>query len=117
MKKLFNDILSMKDVKGVMLFSFEGELLFRDFSSLPSTFLENRDWTPFIKALIGVQEADLVFETLRFYIRKTTTGYLMVLMDILAPIAMVRLNCDILLPSLKQENTAKGLRNLFKRKK
>jgi hypothetical protein len=40
----------------------------------------------------------------------------MILMGVFAPIAMVRLNCDILLPSLKKTATTKGWRNLFKKK-
>ncbi|MDY6972637.1 MAG: hypothetical protein SV775_09960 [Thermodesulfobacteriota bacterium] len=116
MKKLFDDILNMKGVKGIMLLSFKGKLLLKEFTPLLPVLLEDRDWTPFVKALAGVQEADLVFENLRLYIRNSPTGYLVVLMEVLAPIAMVRLNCDILLPSLGQEDTSKGLKRLFKRK-
>ena len=120
MKKLFKDILSMEDVKGIMLLSFEGELIFKDFLSL-APFVEdpaNIDWKDlFIDSLDGVREADMVYEKCRLYARKTSSGYLLILMGIYAPVAMVRLNCDILLPLLKKVTPSRGLGRIFKRKK
>ena len=118
MKELFNDILKIDDVEGVMLFSFEGELIFKEFSSPLVDESENMDlWEVFIDSLKGIREADLVFEKARVYVRKTSSGYVMILMGIFAPIAMVRLNCDILLPSLKRAAATKGWRNLFRKRK
>ena len=118
MKELFNDILKIEDVEGVMLFSFEGELIFKEFLSPLVDESENMDSLGlFINSLKGIRDADLVFEKARLYVRKTSSGYVMILMGVFAPIAMVRLNCDILLPSLKQAATTKGWRNFFKKKK
>jgi hypothetical protein len=36
-------------------------------------------------------------------------------MGLFFPIAMMRLQCDILLPSLKPAQAAKGIRRLFKK--
>jgi hypothetical protein len=117
LKELFNDILTIEDVEGVMLFSFEGELVFKEFLSPLLDESGNMDlWGVFIDSLKGIREADLVFEKARLYVRKTSSGYVMILMGVFAPIAMVRLNCDILLPSLKKTATTKGWRNLFKKK-
>ena len=60
--------------------------------------------------------ADLIFENSRVYLRRTELGYLFVLMDAFAQTALVRLNCDILAPSLKEMKGGKGLRRLFKKK-
>ena len=117
MEELFDDILSMEDVRGVMLFSLEGQLVFRKFLSPLSKNLENNDWIPFVDSLKAVREADLVFQKSRLYIRETDIGYLLILMGDFAPAATIRLSCDILLPSLKQIGTAKGFRRLFKKKK
>jgi hypothetical protein len=38
-------------------------------------------------------------------------------MGLFAPVAMARLNCDILLPSLKPDMASKGIGRLFKHKK
>ena len=118
MKESFQDILGMADVAGIMVFSINGELLYKEFSSPLPEEPEKKDWWGlFIASLNGIREADLVFERNRLYIRKTDLGYLMILMGIFAPVAMVRLNCDILLPSLKQPKAARGLGGLFKKKK
>jgi hypothetical protein len=117
MKKLFEDILSLEDVKGVMLFSFKGKLVYKEFLSPPVEGPETKDWWAlFVHSLNGAREVDLVFENSKFYIRKTDIGYLIILMGIFAQAAMVRLNCDMLLPALKEINTAKGRKGFFKKK-
>lgn len=118
MKELFRDILSIDDVIGVMLFSFKGELIFKEFLSPLSEEPETREWWPlFIDSLQGVREADIVYENSRLYIRKTDLGYLLILMGLFAPVAMMRLNCDILLPTLEKVGVPKGLVRFFKKKK
>jgi hypothetical protein len=117
MKELFNDILSLDDVNGIMLFSFEGKLIFKEFLTPLPEEPECRDWWRiFIYSLNGAREVDLIFEKSRLYVRKTDLGYLMILMGVYAPTAMMRLNCDLLLPSLKQIKTTKGLGRLFRMK-
>jgi hypothetical protein len=117
MKELFQDILDMEDVFGLMLFSFEGKLLFKAFPLPPPEDPETRDWWPlFTASLDGVKEADLLFDHRRLYIRETDMGYLMVLMGSLAPTAMLRLNCDMLLPKLKEKRPARGLMRIFKKR-
>jgi hypothetical protein len=117
MKELFQDILDMEDVFGLMLFSFEGKLLFKAFPLPPAEDPETRDWWPlFTASLDGVKEADLLFDHRRLYIRETDMGYLMVLMGNLTPTAMLRLNCDMLLPKLKEKRPARGLMRIFKKR-
>ena len=116
MRKLFNNILSTKGVKGILLFSFSGDLIFREFISPVDRELEHRDWRFFIESLEGMRETDLVFEKGRIYIRRTEIGYLVVLMALFVPIAMIRLNCDILLPMLKQSKSDRGFGRFFKKK-
>ncbi len=120
MKKLFKEILEINNVEGVIFLSFEGETIYREFSrEFPKEAdLKNRKvrWAMLIEALDGAREADAVFEERRVYIRKAESGYLVVVMDVYAPIAMVRLNCDIILPELKKRKASKGLLGLFKKK-
>jgi len=116
MKKLFKHILSTEDVKGIMLFSFEGELIFKKFSSpLSEEPKGSARWLNVINSLKGVKEVDVIFEKTRLYARRTEHGYLLILMGIFAPIAMIRLNCDVLLSSSKQMGIIKGLRGLLKK--
>jgi len=115
MRELFSDILSLEGVKGLLLFSFTGDLIFKDFKHDVREDLENSDWRGFIESLAGMRETDLIFEKGRLYIRKTDIGYLVVLIGPFIPIAMLRLQCDILLPSLKPAKTSKGIRRFFKK--
>jgi len=116
MRKLFKDILSTKGVKGIMLFSFSGDLIFKEFISPVNGEPGQRDWRFFIESLEDMRETDLVFEKGRIYIRKTEMGYLVVLMALFVPIAMIRLNCDILLPAIRQSKPDRGFGRFFKKK-
>jgi len=115
MRQLFTDILTTEGVNGVMLFSLKGDLIFKEFTSPVNEDPEQRDWSLFIESLEGMRETDLVFEKGRIYIRKTEIGYLVILMALFVPIAMIRLNCDILLPSLKPSKSGKKFGRLFKK--
>ena len=116
MQELFTDILHTEGVSGMMLFSLKGDLVFKKFNASLKEDPEQRDWSSFIESLEGMRETDLVFERGRIYIRKTEIGYLVILMALFVPIAMIRLNCDILLPALKQARTGKKMGRLFKKK-
>jgi hypothetical protein len=115
MQSLFSDILNTKGVTGIMLFSFSGDLVFKKFNTPVSEEPDHRDWSFFIETLEGMRETDLVFEKGRVYIRKTEIGYLIILMALFVPIAMIRLNCDILLPSLKKSKPGGKLGRFFKK--
>ncbi len=115
MRELFKDILVMEGVKGVLLLSFQGEIIFKEVSSPLREELENRDWGQFIDSLNGIRETDLVYEKGRIYVRKTELGYLLILMGVFGSATMIRLSCDILLPTLKATKGSRGLRRLFKK--
>ncbi|MEJ2728560.1 MAG: hypothetical protein P8185_08620 [Deltaproteobacteria bacterium] len=116
MRELFKDILHTDGVSGVMLFSFKGDIIFKEFRSPMNEEPEGRDWSFFIESLEGMRETDLVFKKGRIYIRKTDIGYIVILMALFVPIAMIRLNCDIILPSLKPAKSGKKFGRLFKKK-
>jgi len=112
MKEIFDDILAMEDVRGVVVFSFEGEILFME----PNLEIE-KSLPLFIQALGGIREVDLIFEKSRIYVRRTDTGYLVILLGLFASGAMLRLHVDMALPSMKERGKGKGLRSLFRRNK
>ena len=102
MKKLFDDLLDLKDVNGIMIVSFDGDLIYEDFSSPLPERPESHDWRSFVESLNGAKEANLVFENGTLYVRETKIGYLVVSMGFLASAPMVRLTCDVLLPSINK---------------
>ena len=114
MRDLFQDILNTQGVKGILLFSFAGDILFKEFIAPFDENSESLDWRFFIESLEGMRETDLVFEKGRIYIRRSELGYLVVLMAPFVPMAMVRLNCDIALPALTQQKSGKKFGRLLK---
>ncbi len=115
MVKLFKDILNIEGVKGAMLFSLSGELVFKEFTTETLQDPEKMNWNRFIELLDGVRETDLIFEKGRLYIRKTDVGYLVIFMSLFVPMAILRLNCDILLPALTPTKSTKRWSRFFKR--
>ncbi len=105
MKDIFNDVMRIEDVHGVMVVSGEGSVLVSKFSpdfQNEAEALSLIDWVPFVAEMQTVKDAELVFDNARFYIKKSETGFLMVIIGENAPISMVRLNCEILLPQLSK---------------
>jgi hypothetical protein len=118
-EQITRDVLSQEDVKGVMLFSTAGELIFNQFTPPLENDLAKKSWAPFIAVLSDVQEAELVFDHLKLYVRKAEIGFLIVVMALSASISRMRLHCDVLIPSLTHQQATekpKGLSKFFKKK-
>jgi hypothetical protein len=118
MRDILRDVLDIDGVQGLIMFSAKGDVMFKEFSSPGQEDPENKGWwTLFFGCLRGVREADIVFENGRLYIRRTEMGYLMILMGAFVSSAMIRLQCDMILPSLKKAEPTTGIKRLFNRKK
>ncbi|MFP3927678.1 MAG: hypothetical protein ACLFUP_02140 [Desulfobacteraceae bacterium] len=118
MESRLEEILGIEDVKGVFLVSADGRVLAglkAPGESPPEPGPE--DWWPLVRAMRETREADLVFERSRLYVREASGDYLAVLMGHFAPVAKVRLNCDLLLPAIEKARGSRGLSRFFKRKK
>ena len=118
MKELFQDILNIKGVTGVAWLNREGKFIYKDFkSTLPKGF-EEKNGAPLVRVLEPIHEAEVVFHHCMLYIRNLKSGYILVIMDKSVPIAMIRLNCSIILPSLNKKDTkTKWLGDLLRWKK
>ena len=115
MEKIFQDILTMDGVHGLVLLSDEGKVLFESLDG--NRFLLEKStlsWQSIIESLEDFREMDLVYEQGRYYMRKIDTGLLMISMGLDVSIAMVKLNCDIVVPELKKLQSGKGLKRFFK---
>jgi hypothetical protein len=115
MRTLFNDLLATEGVKGALFFAPSGELRFAEFNlggNLPGS---GSDWFALVTSLGKTREADLTFEKGRLYIRRVAEGVLVVVMGAIAPDAMVRLHCDVLLPNLREHRNTKGIKRFFNR--
>jgi hypothetical protein len=117
MQTLLSDILKTEGVQGVALLSAEGAILFEHFPRSLFRTARPADWKQLIQASDGLREADMIFERLRLYVRKADVGYLLIFAETNAPMAMVRLNADLVLPSLKKKAPPKGLSRFFRSRK
>jgi hypothetical protein len=116
MQNIFRDVIKMDGVYGLVFLARDGQVLFESIDphwvSLPQGY---RDWPQLMTVLQKMREADMVYENGRLYLRATEQGYLLVIMGPVVSIAMVKLNCDIILPQLKSEKPAGKLKGFFKR--
>jgi hypothetical protein len=105
MQNIFKDVIKMDGVYGLVFFARDGRVLFESIDphwvSLPQGY---RDWPQLLPVLQKMHEADMVYENGRLYLRASEQGYLLVIMGPVVSIAMVKLNCDIILPQLKTGN-------------
>lgn len=116
MKEQFKDILSLSDVKGALVVSPSGQIVFQRFTTEPAEILPEPVFQKLVTALTSVDEMELLFEDIRLYIRKYSKGFIIIVTGRFAHMSMVRLNCDILIPVLSDDaSKPKGLARFFKR--
>jgi hypothetical protein len=116
MSNYFDELLNLRDVKGLMLVSFEGQLVLKEFvGSFTSEPKSDDSWALFIHSLRGSREIEVFYENGRIYIRKTEIGYLFVITGASTPMAMVRLNCDMLVPTVKKIVKRDKFKGFFRR--
>lgn len=115
MDNVFKELLDMYEVHGLVLLSTEGKILFESFKENRITAIgrQSFDWITIAESLGDFQEADLVFEGGRFYVRKTNSGYLMISTTGEVSMPMVKLSCDIIVPKLAKVKPKKGLGRFF----
>lgn len=116
MVELFRDLLQIEDVEGALFLSPRQKVLFQHLS-IPAEeqHVAIEQLSALVRSLEEGVEADFLFEYGRVYIRGSTAGHLIVVLGAFAPIAMIRLQCDVLLPALASEMPSKGLRRFFRR--
>ena len=88
------DILKIEDVKGIMSISMDGTCNFSQFSSQQPDSIVKINWQSFFQTLNGIHEAELIFESMRFFLRKTIDGYILVVLGKTVPVEMVRRSCE-----------------------
>ena len=120
MKDIFKDVMGIEGVHGLMVVSNEGRVMLSKFSSdfrQEEEKLSQINWEPFTIELGTIKDAELIYDSARFYIKKSETGFLIVIIGENAPISMVRLNCEILLPLLtKIQPASKRIGKILRRK-
>jgi hypothetical protein len=114
MQKILDDIVQLDHVRGCLIISSAGQVVCTKFASAPPNTPESFSWSVLINHLDGIKEADIQFAESRLYLRQSPDGYLVILMEPYAVLAMIRLQCDVLLSALPKEKS-KGFLGLFKK--
>lgn len=118
MNRLFAELMQTVGISGVVVLTFNGKILHQNYlddelgDKLSISLLHQ-----FIDTLGIVQEADIIFSRRRVYVRRIPVGFLLVLMLPDAPMAMVRLQIDTLMPQLEASAKGRGLKRFFKLRK
>ena len=116
MKEHVADLLALDDIKGVVVLGTTGSVVYQQFNEPPTSKLGNNDFRELIRAAAGIRELEVMYDNVRLYIRKYPGGALIIVAGHFALAAMVRLNCDIVIPTLSESSEKpKGLGRFFKR--
>lgn len=114
MRELFRELLQVQDVRGVSLFSAGGTVLFQEWRVDPPRPDRRAEVFSLLTAVLaGHKEADVAFRHGRLYARETPAGLLLVVTGLGVPLALVRLQLDLLLPSLLPRPQKRGFLGLF----
>jgi len=110
MDKLFNEIISIDGIIGVILINNSNIVDYKKFSDI--SFKYNNDFDKFIQNSINFDilkkvfdlsnENLLIYDDLRLYVKKILNSYLLVAMKLYVPMSLIRLNCQILEPQLEK---------------
>lgn len=114
MKEIFQEIMELEHVTGCLFITKEGKVAYSHFLSPPTAPSENHNWLSFINVLGSISEADILYESARIVMRKTNTGYLLILANPKATLSLIKLQCDLLAQKLN-DYKPKGISRLFKK--
>jgi len=114
MRDQLERILNEDDIKGVVLLSTDGNVVFHEFLDGVRHNLREVALLATTPVLGKAKEVEVLYENDRIYMRMFPAGLVVVWMGAFARVAMIRLSCEVLVPSLGQALSSKGWRRLFK---
>lgn len=114
MQHILKDIHELDHVLGCLFVTADGSPVHVHFSSALNIPSDGYDWGSFVNAIQTLREAEVLFDDMRLYIRKTNIGYLMVVMEIYAVQSFIKLQCDVLISKIEKLKT-KGLKRFFRK--
>lgn len=125
MESLFEEIFSIEGILGALVMAENGVSEFSKFVSPLSEKIGKKNFNDFVKNSINIEslrgafdtanESLLIYDHIRLYVRRIQSGYLIVVMGMFVPVAMVRLNCQIIIPEIDKLKSNKGLGRFFKK--
>lgn len=117
MKALLRELTAIDGVRGAVVLDPSGNTVAQSLSDPALVPLTPAEGASIVRTFGDIGEAELVYEHFRVYMRKAGSGLLQVFMDESAQMAMVRINCNILIPAIEEKmNRPKGLARFFRKK-
>ncbi|MCF8093768.1 MAG: hypothetical protein K9J79_00245 [Desulfobacteraceae bacterium] len=119
MNDIFKDILSIEGVCGVAVIDAQGGLILSRFSDQyrdEASRLNRVNWNLLARELADIVEAEFVFEKRRIYVRKIQPGFFITLIEDIAPVTMVRMNCEVLQSSLDSLKSGGRISQILKKR-
>lgn len=98
-EKILNELAAVEHVFGVLLLDAQGKVLHA--STADNAHVAKVDWSVLPTLLTSSGEADVVYRDARLYLRGTAVGLLVLFLDADAPMAMIRIQCDLAQPKFK----------------
>jgi len=121
MKEIFTELNAIENVHASLFFSVDGNIVVYEAtekSRLTREMIEDYsnslDWKSIHKRFKEINEVELIFSRYRVYVRKAEHGFVVVLMSLMAPIEVIRLNIDLLMPEIDSLKKIKGFGRFFK---
>ncbi|MFA6010565.1 MAG: hypothetical protein WC799_11335 [Desulfobacteraceae bacterium] len=111
MDKLFNEIISIDGIIGVIIINNSNIVDYKKFSDI--SFKNTNDFDKYLQNSVNFDilkkvfelsnENLLIYDDLRLYVKKILNSYLLVAMKLYVPMSLIRLNCQILEPQLEKK--------------
>ena len=105
----FQALSAVEGVKAVLFFSSTGERIFEHPATAGETASPTGHWSGLLECVRPLREAELVCAKAVLYARSSPIGTLVVVTGLVAPSALIRLNCDIVFQELNSPQSAKGI--------
>jgi len=112
----FDTLTSVEGVRAVLFFSPAGERIFEHPSPAAGEASGAGHWLGLLECVRPLRAAELVYARGVLYIRTSQAGTLVVVTGLVAPSALIRLNCDIALQDVNAPPAPGGLLSRLKRR-
>jgi hypothetical protein len=109
-------LAAVEGVKAVLFFSAAGERVFAHPASGGTEQSAPGHWAGLLECVRPLPEAELVYDKAVLYTRTSAAGTLIVVTGLIAPSAIIRLNCDIVLQEVNAPQSGTGFLSRLKRK-
>ncbi len=109
------DILELEDIKGLVLLSNSGQTIIKETIDPLFENIDKESWLLVLNEKKDARELEFIFKDDKIYIRKSEKGMILIWMGAFAPISMVRLHCNLIIQSLKNDKKGNKLKRFFQK--